>query len=151
MSSLDEGYSRAWGDGPEHENIVDTVAKLLPNDLLHMFECHHRYLSRASFNGAILLRHGGIEGSVQTMTKAIGLVIGERESLITQRKFLPVHIRGFPYRSGGIMQYDKPRWEIKREIYDVHAHPGVHEPVDDDFADGYHVELVDRGMLSPSW
>ncbi len=46
-----------WGDVVENRDVLDTMLKLAPEDILHLLAYRHRYATKASVVQFIRLRH----------------------------------------------------------------------------------------------
>jgi hypothetical protein len=51
------GARIGWGDYPINSDIVNTMMKLLPDDILHLLVYRHRYATKSSVIDFVRLRH----------------------------------------------------------------------------------------------
>lgn len=139
-----------WGDGPENADIVSTMVKLRPDEILHLLVYRHRYATKQSVVEFVRLRHPRyvslllclatlsehnshltpllrIEDSTESFTRAILDVVNERNMHI----FWPFPCVGFPSLDGGILDYKDPKTEGRRAahradygLWAINAMPG---------------------------
>jgi hypothetical protein len=57
LLTREEGARVGWGDVPENLDIVDTMMKLRPEDVLHLLVYRHRYATKASVVQFVRLKH----------------------------------------------------------------------------------------------
>ncbi|KAL2260971.1 hypothetical protein VTK26DRAFT_4893 [Humicola hyalothermophila] len=104
-----------WGDGVENEQILSTIMKLRPEDLLHLLVYRHRYTTRRSVVDFVKLRNPRIDESMETFRDAILEVLIERDSEhIPGGNFLL--LSGFPDRDGGVLDHDEAGREELRDM-----------------------------------
>ncbi|KAK4149382.1 hypothetical protein C8A00DRAFT_38024 [Chaetomidium leptoderma] len=109
----EEGARVGWGDIPENLDIVDTMMRLRPEDILHLLVYRHRYATKASVIRFVRLRHPRIEDSVETFSGAILDVMRQRGVSL----FWPFTCPGFPNPRGGILDHREPDIERLRADY----------------------------------
>ena len=123
-----------WGDVAENRDVLDTMLKLAPEDILHLLVYRHRYATKASVVQFIRLRHPryasspclppltprletnhtpSIEDSVETFSNAI-LDVMEMRGVGPN---WPFPCGGYPSHVGGILDHKEPEKELLRATY----------------------------------
>ncbi|KAH6851009.1 hypothetical protein B0I37DRAFT_126388 [Chaetomium sp. MPI-CAGE-AT-0009] len=114
------GARIGWGDYPVNSDIVNTMMKLLPDDILHLLVYRHRYATKSSVIDFVRFRHPRIEENVATFGEATVNVFRERDL-----SFLgPFSQAGFPEPYGGILDHEHLRVEARRTVHDGDAGVG---------------------------
>lgn len=57
MMSKEEATRIGWGEFSDNREIIHTMMKLPPEDLLHLLVYRHRYATKASVIRFVRLRH----------------------------------------------------------------------------------------------
>jgi hypothetical protein len=136
----------------ENQDIVATMLKLNPPDMLH-YLCNRYTYSKARLVHDIRLRHPSIERDREILSPLLHGLHGERllsmvqakgQRGIKRRKILPIK-DSFPKHHGGILDY-KPPWEKLREGYDTDHGSGIRDGPDDM---RHARRLVPQGQLEP--
>lgn len=114
-----------WGEEEENEQILGTIMKLRPEDLLRLLVNRHRFATKASVIQFARLKNPVIEDSVETLSDAVQITILEREWMLVckyggralnRRWYFPP--KGyFPRPWGGIVDYKRPETEELRGRY----------------------------------
>ncbi|SPQ27688.1 4d30a0e5-42d4-4a09-afc6-e2612d422c12 [Thermothielavioides terrestris] len=124
MMTMEEAARIGWGTYAVHIEIVQTMVKLRPEDILHLLVYRHRYATKASVIQFVRLRHPRIEEGPQTLTAAILDVVEERQS----SPFPPFPFKlSFPLNHGGILDHKTPELEALRDVYNTDAGSGIHD------------------------
>ncbi|KAK3901954.1 hypothetical protein C8A05DRAFT_15925 [Staphylotrichum tortipilum] len=109
----EEGARVGWGDVAENCDILDTMLKLSPENILHLLVYRHRYATKASVVQFIRLRHPRIEDSVETFSHAM-LDLMELRSAGPN---WPFPCTGYPGDTGGILDHKQPDQEQLRAVH----------------------------------
>ncbi|KAK0634706.1 hypothetical protein B0T17DRAFT_502329 [Bombardia bombarda] len=146
-----------WGDPIENDQILGTILKLRPEDILHLLTFRHRYATKASLVEFIRLKNPWIENSVETFSRSLMTVICERERILERERGSNALARGlyfppsFPARYGGIVNYEEPEVEQLRDKFSQDAGKGTHYYIDDEFAPTRYIKwTVPPGLLVAS-
>ncbi|KAK4655738.1 hypothetical protein QC762_305070 [Podospora pseudocomata] len=103
-----------WGDGEENRQILGTVMKLGPGDLLRLL---------VGGGGGIGGEGGWIEDTTEALSMAVLSVRHEREKMMGMERS-PFPVEGFPGRYGGVLDHEM---EESEELRVVHGADGGRE------------------------
>lgn len=128
-----------WGDAVENGQVVLTLVKLRPEDMLHLLVNRHQFATKASIIQFARLKNPWIENSVETFSDSIQWALWERErQLVAEYGARALHRRwyfpplGFyPRPWGGIVDYKKPETEQLRNVYSRDVGVGTQYWIDD--------------------
>ncbi|KAK4455559.1 hypothetical protein QBC34DRAFT_70101 [Podospora aff. communis PSN243] len=128
-----------WGEPAENGQVVRTIMKLRPEDILHLLVNRHRFATKASVIQFVRFRNPWIEDSVETFSDSIQWALWERErQLVAEYGPRALHRRwyfpplGFyPRPWGGIVDYKKAETEQLRNVYSRDTGAGTHYWIDD--------------------
>lgn len=145
-----------WGDVVENRQVLRTIMKLRPEDILFLLVNRHRFATKASIIQFARLKNPWIEDSVETFSDAIQWALWERErQLVAEYGQRALHRRWyfprmgfFPRPWGGIADYKRPETEQLRGIYSRDTGAGTRYWIDDHGGPWrYMSRLVPRGRL----
>ncbi|KAK0651318.1 hypothetical protein B0T16DRAFT_76942 [Cercophora newfieldiana] len=128
-----------WGDAVENSQVVRTMMKLRPEDILYLLVNRHRFATKASIIQFARFKNPWIEDSVETFSDSIQWAVWERErQLVAEYGPRALHRRwyfpplGFyPRPWGGIVDYKKAETEQLRDVYSRDTGAGTHYWIDD--------------------
>ncbi|KAK0626110.1 hypothetical protein B0T14DRAFT_93879 [Immersiella caudata] len=134
LLSWAEAARVGWGDPVENGQVVRTIMKLRPEDILYLLVNRHRFATKASIIQFARFKNPWIEDSVETFSDSIQWALWERErQLVAEYGPRALHRRwyfpplGFyPRPWGGIVDYKKVETEQLRDVYSRDTGAGTH-------------------------
>ncbi|KAK0740832.1 hypothetical protein B0T18DRAFT_217662 [Schizothecium vesticola] len=145
-----------WGDVKENRQVLRTIMKLQPEEILFLLVNRHRFATKASIIQFARLKNPWIEDSVETFSDAIQWALWERErQLVAEYGQRALHRRWyfprmgfFPRPWGGIADYKRPETEQLRGVYSRDTGAGTRYWIDDHGGPWRYMSmLVPRGRL----
>ncbi|KAK5660807.1 hypothetical protein OQA88_12175 [Cercophora sp. LCS_1] len=114
-----------WGDIVENNQVLGTIMKLRPEDILHLLVNRHRFATKASIIQFARFKNPWIEDSIETFSDSIQWALWERErQLVAEFGARALHKRWyfpqfdyFPRPWGGIVDYKRAETEHLRDVY----------------------------------
>ncbi|KAK4175934.1 hypothetical protein QBC36DRAFT_330307 [Triangularia setosa] len=118
MGNKAQAEGIGWGDGEENAQILGTVMKLGPTDVLKLMRERWRFGSKMSLVSWVRMREPWIEDSTEMLRVAIMSAKHEKQRMMGMARW-PFLVDGFPGRYGGVLDHETVESEELRVLHGV--------------------------------